>query len=133
MDDRLAKMKEWEDKCIKEHGWYVHVVPSNTEPFLNVHTHGLEKSFKHKDLQIVLPMDPKISHGVISSAIDLIKEGTVFKEGERYSEVITNFDVTCINTQEADREVIRIILPDPQGCLGVWEMKDPIYKGQYFD
>jgi hypothetical protein len=127
----MESMLEWQNKCMEQHGWYVHATPGN-DPYMNYHTHGLDVTFKHLDLQIVFPINPEIAHGILMSAIDLIKTGTKLEDGKHYDQIIQNFSVECILAEECDRQVIRLILPEQDGALGIWNMKEQIYKGQYF-
>lgn len=122
MQERIERLREWEDMCLDKYGYYVHVVPSEdtgSPTGYNMHTHGLnECSTPHEDFQIVLPIDPKIGHALIAGAVDRIKdEGIVFKPGQRYDKIMRSYDVAFGYATECDRLVLRMILPDADGRL----------------
>ena len=107
-----------EQRMMEEYGWVVHFVfevNGEFEGLANIHTHGLLESFGHKDLQLVLPLDPKDSHPLLAGIVNQVKEGRVFKEDIATSKVIHNYDVYFKEVIENDRTLLRLILPDPNG------------------
>lgn len=98
----------------------------------NLHTHGLEESNNHKDLQIVLPVDPKIAHQIIWIIVHLIENGFKCIPGKRSSEVFDGMDVEFMLAEETGRQVIRVLLPDKNGKLPSDEDCDPVYREQIF-
>jgi hypothetical protein len=123
-------LEEWHKKQMAEHGWYCHMVGPDETGMSNYHTHGLKESFNHPDLQFVLPIRPDIAQGILSDMVKSIEEGEKFEPGKRYSRVIRNFDVAIISASESGRQVLRIILPDPNGNLDRGSMQD-VYARQY--
>lgn len=120
-------------KGMEKFGFYIHVVPKGDDQSptgFNAHSHGLSESFKHLDIQIVVPLPKKIALGVFHSVVDLIREGARFKVGKRYSNIILNYDVMFIPAIECNRKVLRMILPDPQGNLLKEDINDK-YALQY--
>lgn len=112
-----TKLEEWEKKSIKEYGWYSHIVVDDPDcPYhYNIHTHGLKENFNHPDLQICIPLDPKIAHGIIWNIIDQIKKGITYEIGKPIidEEILTEgFPFLLIVAKECDRDVLRIIISD---------------------
>ncbi|PUZ21316.1 hypothetical protein DCC81_25245 [Chitinophaga parva] len=124
-DDALTKQENWQQEILREYGWYVHFVP-NDEMFpnhINFHTHGLEESFNHPDLQMCFPLDTKIAHGIFSDAVTFIREGKSFRTGVKYTGVIEgDLSVEFIEAKEGGRTVLRMIFPNREGT----------YEGQIF-
>ncbi len=131
--DGIEKVLEWEDKCMKKYGWYAHFVPDPDMPLgVNFHTHGLGKSYNHPDIQIVFPLKQEIAHDLLRSAVDLIKEGKRFKHNDVSDKVIKHYDVKFVSAIEADRFVLRMIVPDAVGNLLEHELEEP-FSLQYAD
>lgn len=110
-EDPLFEHDQWAKGCMDKFGFYVHLVE------FNMHTHGLENTFNHPDLQIVLPLHPLMAHQLIHDVVGLIRKGTAIQPGVRYSKIIKNLDVTFIEATETGRKVLRMILPDTKGNL----------------
>lgn len=106
-----------QDEMMVKHWWYVHLVVGN------VHTHGLQESFGHPDIQVVLPIAPETIHSVIAGIVERIKGGEKFFPSRRYDKVIMDYDVVFGKAREGGREVLRLILPDPVGCLSKKAMR----------
>lgn len=132
--DRLAaKMRE--GLSMNMYGFFTHaVMPCEHHPdaVYNVHTHGLEKSNNHKDLQIVLPVDPRSAHKIIWIVVHLIEDGFKCIPGKRTSEVFEGADVEFMLAEETGRQVIRILLPDENGKLPSDEDCNPAYREQIY-
>jgi hypothetical protein len=128
----LDVVKEREKAMIKEYGWaadYVRDEP-NTPFHINYHTHGLTQ-YGHPDLQVCLPLDPRIIHSIVTAIIEKIKAGEKFEEKKEYTGFLSNdLPITFLKVTECDRPVLRIIFPDPDG--NIWEdaMEDK-YKLQW--
>ena len=127
-EEALEEMRNWQNECVSKFGFYVHYV--NEGEVIDVHTHGLVETHDHPDLQIVLPIDPKTSHSVINNVVAKIEEGQVFSDGMVVEDIIQNFSVKFVDAKEGDRDVLRIILPDPQGKIEPDEI-DAKYAIQY--
>lgn len=119
--------------AMQEHGWYVHYVPDDaTCPYrTNIHTHGLEESLGHADLQIVLPISPEAADSVLHAAVGLIRDGIRFHAGQVSTGILQErFPVAFARAFEGGRTVLRMILCDIAGSLDPAEM-DPLYSGQW--
>ena len=129
LDEMEAKKK----KDMEKYGWYAHfVIDDNEMPFgYNIHTHGLYITYKHLDLQICCPLPMEVAHDILSIIVKEIKDGDVFSAGARVSGIIRNYDVLFVEATENDRPVLRVILPDPTGCLDKDEMDPSDWAQQY--
>src|SRR5690606_14864493 len=99
---------------------YVHLDPSNGSGQCNYHTHGVFESFGHLDFQIVLPIDPYVARGLFHTIIDEVKSGRSFEEGEEYFGLVQDPNIPKMSfmvTEEADRKVMRILIPDQKGIM----------------
>lgn len=113
----IKKLEERERKNIKEFGWYAHIVmdDSNCPYNYNIHTHGMRENFNHPDLQMCVPIDPKIAHIVICNIIKQIKNGVKYKIGEPIIDdkiVEKDFPFLFVEARECNRDVLRIIISD---------------------
>lgn len=111
------KAEKQEKVWMEENGWFSHVIegdPGSPTTF-NLHTHGLPHTYKHLDLQIVYPLDPKLAQNIIGTATEMIKKGTVFEEDKEYDGLIKGFKVKFKKVTEGGRDVMRMILPDKYG------------------
>ncbi len=126
-------VKAWEEDMMEENGWFIHMVGSEdpeTETGFNAHTHGLEKTFNHLNLQIIVPLPQDCIGNIFSGIVKKIKSGTVFEIGKNYDEIIKGYLIKIVQTKECNRDVLRVILPDPNGNLEFDEIDDK-YKSQY--
>jgi len=129
MDEVEAHQK----KNMEEYGWYAHFVTDEDEaPYgYNIHTHGLDITCKHLDLQICCPIPAEVAHSIMITIVDKIKKGKVFSSGEpAITGIIQNYRVLFVEATECNRPVLRVILPDPTGCLDKNEM-EPKWALQY--
>lgn len=109
-----------EQEMMQKNGWYAHIVAD--EPSLplgfNYHTHGFPESFQSPDIQIILPLDQRVVHGVARIIAQRLREGRKFKLGEREGDLLGGgFDVMFVEAVESDRPVWRVILPDGKNQL----------------
>lgn len=131
MEERAKMVQEHIERQMAEKGWIVHYSSSMCSEYANIHTHGLEENFGHTDLQIALRINPNLAMGLLTDAVDLIKEGKRFEEGR--------MDDFCGNAvwikpyKEVDRDVLRIILCDPKGRFPWDEDCSEEYKEQIVD
>jgi hypothetical protein len=126
--------REWDQEMLQKYGWFVHYVPGDDPLPLNAHTHGVKENFNHPDIQIVLPIDTKVLHGVFVSVLDNIRENAVtYEAGKQYDDVLMRFPVQFKKAIECEREVLRLILPDPNGFFPDHPMCDENYREQDID
>lgn len=133
-DHEGNRLQEWQNKCLNEHGWYMHYVPDDTSsPYsVNIHTHGLLKNFNHPDIQICMPLSKKVVQSIFIGVIIKIKAGELTIEKDKYYDGVLGggYKVKYIDAIETNRSVLRMILPDKAGHLEYLDM-DPEYQGQY--
>lgn len=118
------------DKIVKM-GFVTHaILEPTTSPkgMSNDHTHGFPATLNHPDFQIVMPIDPQISHEIFGVFYERIKKGETFKEGQEVEGILqAERKVKLIEATEMNRTLLRIIIPDPQGSL---ESELPVWKDQ---
>lgn len=105
-------------EAMEEHGWYAHVIPSgdNTPFGYNYHTHGLERSYEHLNIQIVMQLDPHIAHQIVADIIAEIKKGKRFVIDTDYPNLVGGgYMVRFIDATECGRPVLRLLVPDKNG------------------
>lgn len=116
--NKIKKLEAFHQKCMEQYGWYSHCVPTgdNTPFGFNYHTHGVEKSFNHPNIQVVFPLNHEIVHSIVSIVIDRIKAGEKFVPNKDYSEIIgNNLMVRFVEAKECGRSVLRLVFPDAKG------------------
>lgn len=129
-----------EERLMSSFGWYAHMVVA--DPYVasgfNYHTHGFDKSLGHLDLQIVLPIHSDKCHGIAKTIYDQIKASAgKFINGDETlipHQDGSEFLVRFIKVREGDRDVLRVILPNPSGNLEpkeVAENDEPEYALQW--
>lgn len=115
---KLKEIKKHSEDMMNKYGYVVHnVFPSkdDDEILCSHHTHGIRESFNHADLEIVLPLDPKMVAQIFYSMVELIKQGESFEDKLSSDKVIKNFDVQLVKVHDGTRELIRVIIPDMNG------------------
>lgn len=130
----LANALQTEDESIERFGWYAHMITDpSTACGADIHTHHLEESFGHLNLQIVLPMPAQTAMSILHTIIDnFIRKGVALEPGKEYKEIITNgYSVTFTKAIESGRGVLRVIFPDKYGYCQPNEPMDEQYKLQY--
>jgi hypothetical protein len=128
----IEAVRKHDAEAFKEYGWFAHIVPDPDFPNgMNYHTHGLDVSYNHKDIQVCLSINPKLIHSLVSDVIDQIKKGQTFESGQVVSRIVRGMNVTFANAKEDNRDVLRMIFPDSAGLLDRKNMVDERFKAQY--
>lgn len=122
----LAREKEG----IEKYGFFVYCVPEADPMVYNCHTRGLKEKFNHCDLQIYIKLSPQLMMSIFHNIVDRIKAGEKFKHNDIVPNVIGNYSVRLVNAKEDDRNILRIIVPDRDGCLMPNEI-DKFHARQY--
>lgn len=125
-----------EEEMMEKYGFVIHnVFPTKDDKDgkFTIHTHGLKKSFNHMDLEVVLPISPKIVAGIFHGMVDSIKEGETFEDKSTSDRVIQNFDVQLVRVNDGKRDLLRIVLPDENGKFPCDKDCADIYKSQLDD
>lgn len=124
----IDELMEMQKEKLEKYGWIVHGVLSETGLGVNnIHTHGLEVSQNHIDLEIAnLPfIDLETLHTLLANAVGLIKKGVKLEVGKKYDQIMKEpFQVEFINSKEEGRNVLRMILPDKNNCTIKSEMDE---------
>ncbi|GGG18207.1 DUF4262 domain-containing protein [Paenibacillus abyssi] len=127
----MRDMGKWKNEMMEKHGFFIHfVLDDQVGAGANYHTHGLEQSFGHPDLQCTLPITPEIIQSVFHTIVDRIKAGERFVAEQLYEKVITNYPVEFKEANEFGRKVLRLLLPDEKGLFPNDPMCNPVYKEQ---
>ncbi|MFV1010082.1 DUF4262 domain-containing protein [Bacillus cereus] len=136
LDEELEMDEEtWEKEMLQEHGWHTHCIlaEDNDGTHANYHTHGLVETYNHRDLQIVLNIDPEVAQDIFYTIIEEIKHGERFEQGIEYNSIIEGFPIIMKTFKEMNREVLRILLPDERGILPTRSECSEDYKTQLDD
>lgn len=124
--DALEQIRAQHDGWLKKYGFYIHsVFPAAGQEHLGFdhHTHGIAESFRHPDFQIKLGVAQGIAAALFHDFVNRIKEGERFTvgasaalpDGTFLNGFLHGFPVKLVAAVENGRELIRIVLPDPQG------------------
>jgi hypothetical protein len=131
-EDALTEVRRQHAAAIAEHGWCCHVVPDDRDSptGFNAHTHGLEDSYGHPDFEIVLPLPFAVAHQILINLVAEVKAGRQFKAGDLASQIIRGFNLGLALAVEGGREVLRVVIPDPEGRTARGEIGEE-YAVQY--
>lgn len=127
-----AAVVRYTDDAITKHGWACHIVPDDPEVATgwNVHSHGLAETAGHPDFQITMPLDPETAHGVMIALAEAVQAGRRFAPGDVADGIIRGHIVGFARAWEGGRDVLRCIMPDPEGRLARGEVEG-VYRAQY--
>lgn len=130
---KIKDVEKWEKEQSEKHGFYAHLVPDEEDSlYFNAHTHGFVSSWNHSDFQIVLPIDANIIMTIFHRLAERVKNGDKFEAGTRVEGVIKNYYVQFETAHESGRDVLRVVLPDPNGHLpGDLEVEE-MFQGQMY-
>lgn len=124
----MEALQKKQAAILEKYGWMVHYVFDDDEfpNRTNYHTHGISDNFNHPDLQICLPIQPEVAHGLFEAAINNIKKGLVYDANIEYDNILAGgFKVKFMETQDGSRKVLRMLIPDENGGYDA-----PYYKEQ---
>jgi len=111
----IAKKEAMDKHFMETVGWYSHYVP-HTGSWINYHTHGLERSYGHKNIQICMPLSQQQAHGLANMLVIEIKKGKKFEAGVDYEGLMAKgYKVRFIEAKECGRSVLRLLIPDVNG------------------
>jgi hypothetical protein len=120
MEEAIERLRKWEADMLAQHGWYAHMVPNDYDQSpsgFNAHTHGLELVGR-LNFQIVCPLPPDVVHSILTSLVKLDRE-VGLNAGQDVEGVVKGYKVRLALAMECDRQVLRAIMPDRHGRLGV--------------
>ena len=124
---RNVTAEQW--ALIELYGWMTHAVLDGVHA--NFHTHGMPKTYRHLDLQIVVRLPGHLAQALFVNAIHQIEGGLKFKDGDISNEILDEYPVKFFETKECDRKVLRMILSDKEGQVDIDKLnKEYVY--QYF-
>ncbi|MED2737171.1 DUF4262 domain-containing protein [Bacillus toyonensis] len=134
--DSFKKEQELKKKASLEvFGWYTDLAePIDAEQgILNMHTVGVEQTYKHKDFQIVIYMPPNVAHMLFTMLVDRVKSGETIEVNKKYDDVLEDYDVYFVERAENGRNVLRMILPDKEGNFPEDEGYNPAFCNQLYE
>lgn len=112
MDALLEREKE----SLEVYGWYTHIIIDDPHcPYgMNIHTHGLPEMLNHPDLQICVPVDPKILHNILADIINEIELGRIIPVGKsiKIEGIINGYPFLFVKVKESGRDILRVIISD---------------------
>lgn len=115
-DQIFKRLQETQAENIEKYGFCIHYVSDSDSPeLINAHTHGISSSFDHKDFQIVLNLHPSVVQSIFFNLVESLKSGNRFEHNQKVNEIIRYFQIKLIDAVEDGRQVLRVILPDPDG------------------
>lgn len=109
-DEALERSRIRDAHFIEQMGWVAHVITD--EP--TAHTHGLEETYAHPDIQVWLPAPPRKQHELLATVAEAVKEGRRYEADKEYTDLF-NLPVRFVQRWESGRSVLRLIIPDPDG------------------
>jgi hypothetical protein len=113
----IDALRQKEQAQLAKHGWISHYVfdDPDTPTGINVHTHGLAENYGHPDFQLVLPLATETAWGILANLVDDVKAGRVFSAGTTAGGIIRDYNLGFAAASEGGRDVLRVIVPDPEG------------------
>jgi len=111
----MADVERWEAENMKKSGFYVHGVMGQEEGYINAHTHGFDRTWSHRDFQLVLHLPENVVMDVFWNFANRVKAGEVFCDGMKVDGIIREYPVLLSSAFEFRRPVLRILFPDAKG------------------
>jgi hypothetical protein len=118
---QLQKAAKHYREMMARDGFAIHAIIGET-----THTHGLEESFNHPEIECVLYTSPDLLISLVHDLGMRVKGGTRFSDGELVDKLLQDLPVKLV----ACADGLRLILPDPAGELEQDRM-EPAYARQY--
>lgn len=128
MDERERKTHA----DVKEFGWHVILVPEDEQGPAFAYSVGLQKTFNHLEI-LVLGLEIKLMHRMVNGIGDRVKAGTRFLSGQRYQDILSDYDCLFAKVEEKyyrdyfgqaidfykgrDFQVLQCIWPDKNGLF----------------
>lgn len=142
---REESLKEKQELWMEMHGFYIHYNCHLGDGYIDCHTHGLEETHGHMDLQIIFPLNQKNALYMMHQTVDIIRgeiefEGKsitpkrMFKDGEIITTgiLLDGYPLQFKKVKEGDREVLRLLICDKNKILPGEEGCDPKYDIQIY-
>jgi hypothetical protein len=131
-EEAIADLQAQQDAALIKYRWYCHAIldAADSPTGFDCHSHGLREHFGHPDFQLVVPLPPEMAHAILINLANAVKEGRRFEAGTAASGIIEGYDVGFAAATECGREVLRMIIPGPDGRLARGEITGG-YEVQY--
>lgn len=112
----LDKIRELEKEHKEKYGYYIHYVVGFDNGLIDAHTHGLCDYNNHLELQIVISISYEIVNNLINNLGQKIKNGIVFQDGDKLSDLIKDYDIVLKEAKDENgNSILRMIFPDNKG------------------
>ena len=123
---------DWENEMLEKYKYIVHYVLDCDLPFkVDIHTHGLPENFNHPNVQIILPLEKNIAHGILNTVVNIIEDGGCFLPNKIYKKILRGaFEVKFVEAYNHGEKLLRMIIPDTLNNINYEKMNDE-YKKQY--
>ena len=95
----------------KIHDWEIHYVIPEKPCMADCHTHGIGK-YGHRELQIVLPIDPEPAAAILNILGRRIRDGEKFLDGQVITDALQNDEPIRFVDKDG---LLRLIFRDPKG------------------
>ena len=109
-DEAMRRLEIRGAHFIEQMGWVAHVITD--EP--TAHTHGLEETYGHPDIQVWIPTNYEKQYELLATVAEAVKEGRRYEADKEYADLF-NLPVRFVQRWESGRSVLRMIIPDPNG------------------
>ena len=122
------------NKNIALHGFHIWYLTEKDSEYINAFTQGLQETFSHTDLQIVLPVGQEKCASIFHTLKTYISEGNTIETNQIHSGLLP-FPFLAIEVPKSahtqNLDVIRIVLPDSNGKFPHEDACDPHFKAQF--
>jgi len=78
----------------------------------NAHTHGME-NYNHLNFQLVIPIHPEQATVLLNAICLEVQKGKRFAPGNYPGEFVYNTEFRLMLVRETGRNLLRVIVPDP--------------------
>lgn len=100
------------------------------EGIANYTTIGLTEHYRHPELQIVLDIDPGVAGYILNMFGNEIRNGLRLRDGDIIDGVVADHPVRIKKMRTGGVEMLRVLLPDPNGLFPGDLCCDEIYALQ---
>ena len=125
--------------CDNDGDYILNMLPGTA----NFHTHGLEQ-YNHPDFQIVLDYDLETATAILNFLGASVRDGEKFKAGDYVKGIFRYGDARLEMFEESGRDVLRVIVPDPnnlfpdeEDCCSIFSHQllptEELYLSHYVD
>lgn len=130
---KIKSINEEAEKNIAEYGFHMWYLTDKDSEMINCFTQGLDVSYNHKNLQIVLPIENTKAANIMHTLVDGVKAGKEITSNNIHNGLLS-VPILAVEVEASpstqNLEVIRIIFPDGNGKFAHEDECDAHYKLQ---